>query len=103
LKFVAPKAAFPLWKPLYRFGARSAVVLLVVWGFSQAAAVKETNKVMSGRPALIRDCKQIINAAKKAGAKGVEFRIGNVPVIVHLSEEGPDDGNNSFDKIMRAK
>jgi len=46
---------------------------------------------MSGRPALIRqrECKQIINAAKKAGAKGVEFRIGDVPVIVHLTE--PDD------------
>ena len=46
---------------------------------------------MSGRPALIRqrDSKQIINAAKKAGAKRVEFRIGTVPVIVHLNE--PDD------------
>jgi len=43
---------------------------------------------MSGRPALIRqrDSKQIINAAKKAGAKRVEFRIGTVPVIVHLVE-----------------
>jgi hypothetical protein len=43
---------------------------------------------MSGRPALIRqrDSKQIINAAKNAGAKRVEFRIGNVPVIVHLTE-----------------
>jgi glutamine phosphoribosylpyrophosphate amidotransferase len=43
---------------------------------------------MSGRPAVIRqrDSKQIINAAKKAGAKRVEFRIGNVPVIVHLRE-----------------
>jgi len=67
---------------------------------------------MSGRPAIIRqrECKQIINAAKKAGAKEVEFRIGPVPIIVHLSEstddetaEGPDDGINSFDKIMRGK
>ena len=43
---------------------------------------------MSGKPALIRqrDCKQIINAAKKAGAKEVEFRVGTVPVIVHLVE-----------------
>ena len=43
---------------------------------------------MSGRPAVIRqrDSKQIINAAKKAGAKRVEFRIGDVPVIVHLTE-----------------
>ena len=67
---------------------------------------------MSGRPALIRqrDSKQIINAAKKAGAKRVEFRIGTVPVIVHLAEpadnettESADDSNNSFDKIMRKK
>jgi hypothetical protein len=43
---------------------------------------------MSGRPALIRqrDSKQIISAAKKAGARRVEFRIGDVPVIVHLIE-----------------
>jgi hypothetical protein len=67
---------------------------------------------MSGRPALIRqrDSKQIINAAKKAGAKRVEFRIGPVPVIVHLTEsddnetaDNADDSNNSFDKIMRKK
>jgi hypothetical protein len=67
---------------------------------------------MSGRPALIRqrDSKQIINAAKKAGAKKVEFRIGTVPVIVHLAEpadnetaDNADDSNNSFDKIMRKK
>jgi hypothetical protein len=67
---------------------------------------------MSGRPAVIRqrDCKQIINAAKKAGAKGVEFRIGAIPVIVHLAEpaddetaDNTDDNNNSFDKIMRGK
>ena len=46
---------------------------------------------MSGRPAVIRqrDSKQIINAAKNAGAKRVEFRIADVPVIVHLTE--PDD------------
>jgi len=65
---------------------------------------------MSGRPAEIRqrDSKQIINAAKKAGAKSVEFRIGTVPVIVHLAEpadnetaDNADDSNNSFDKIMR--
>jgi hypothetical protein len=43
---------------------------------------------MTGRPAVIRqrDSKPIINAAKKAGAKRVEFRIGDVPVIVHLTE-----------------
>ena len=54
----------------------------------RTGTAKETNKVMSGRPAVIRqrDSKQIINAAKKAGAKRVEFRIGDVPVIVHLSE-----------------
>ena len=64
---------------------------------------------MSGRPALIRqrDSKQIINAAKKAGAKRVEFRIGAVPVIVHLADnetaDNADDNNNSFDKIIREK
>ena len=54
----------------------------------RTGTAKETNKVMSGRPAVIRqrDSKQIINAAKKAGAKRVEFRIGTVPVIVHLVE-----------------
>jgi hypothetical protein len=68
--------------------------------------VKEANKVMSGRPALIRqrDCKQIINAAR---AKGVEFRIGAIPVIVHLADneaaDNADDNNNSFDKIIRKK
>jgi hypothetical protein len=42
---------------------------------------------MSGRPALIRqrEAKQIIEAAKKAGANEVEVRIGEVSVIVHLS------------------
>jgi hypothetical protein len=65
---------------------------------------------MSGRPAVIRqrDSKQIISAARKAGAKRVEFRIGDVPVIVHLDAPDsdatlPDDSNNSFDKIMRGK
>ena len=45
---------------------------------------------MSGRPALIRqrEAKQIIEAAKKAGAKEVEVRIGEVSVIVHLSAFG---------------
>jgi len=42
---------------------------------------------------------------KKAGAKGVEFRIGPVPVIVHLGDDegdmSPPDSNNSFDKIMK--
>jgi hypothetical protein len=54
---------------------------------------------MSGRPALIRqrDSKQIINAAKKAGAKRVEFRIGDVPVIVHLAEsEKPAASGNEW-------
>jgi hypothetical protein len=42
---------------------------------------------MSGRPALIRqrEAKQIIAAAKKAGAKQVEVKLPNeVAVIVHL-------------------
>lgn len=33
-----------------------------------------------------RDAKQIINAAKKMGAKSVEFQLPNVPVIVHLTD-----------------
>jgi hypothetical protein len=58
---------------------------------------------MSGRPALIRqrDCKQIINAAKKAGAKGVEFRIGPVPVIVHLdASDVPDAADNNTNEWL---
>ena len=57
---------------------------------------------MSGRPALIRqrDCKQIINAAKKAGAKGVEFRIGPVPVIVHLDASLPDAADNNTNEWL---
>jgi len=41
---------------------------------------------MSGRPAVIRqrDCKQIINAATKAGAKKVEFRVGGVTAVATL-------------------
>jgi hypothetical protein len=44
---------------------------------------------MSGRPAAIRqrDVKQVIGAAKKEGATKVEFRIGTVPVIIHLDKE----------------
>jgi hypothetical protein len=55
---------------------------------------------MSGKPALIRqrDAKQIIAAAKKAGAPKVEVKIGEVAVIIHLGEsEKPaasnDEGN----------
>jgi hypothetical protein len=43
---------------------------------------------MSGRPALIRqrDCKQIIAAAKKAGAPSVEVKLpGGTAVIIHLN------------------
>jgi len=65
---------------------------------------------MSGRPAsiIVRDCKQVILAAQKTGAPKVEFRIGAVPAIVHLSPEDEPievaaDCNNSFDKIMRDK
>jgi hypothetical protein len=51
---------------------------------------------MSGRPALIRqrEAKQIIEAAKKAGAKQVEVKLPNeVAVIVHLDlpEEKSED------------
>jgi hypothetical protein len=46
---------------------------------------------MSGRPTLIRqrEAKQIIAAAKKMGAKQVEFRVRDVPVVVHLADEKP--------------
>jgi hypothetical protein len=41
---------------------------------------------MSGRPSLIqqREAKQLIKAARQAGAKRVEFLIDRVPVVVHL-------------------
>jgi hypothetical protein len=45
---------------------------------------------MSGRPALIRqrDAKQIIAAAKKAGAPRVELTLpGGTAVVIHLNEE----------------
>jgi hypothetical protein len=47
------------------------------------------DSAMSGRPAQIRqrDLKQVINVAKKAGAKLVEVQIGPVPVIIHLSTD----------------
>jgi|AmaraimetFIIA100_FD_contig_51_6460584_length_410_multi_3_in_0_out_0_2 hypothetical protein len=43
---------------------------------------------MSGRPALVRqrDVKQVIIAAKKAGAAKVEVRMGGACAIVHLCE-----------------
>lgn len=46
---------------------------------------------MSGRPALIRrrEAKQIIQAAKKAGAKDVTVKIGEVSWTVHLDDEKP--------------
>jgi hypothetical protein len=63
---------------------------------------------MGGRPALVRqrDLKQIINAARKAGASGVEIQMGAVPIIIRLDATDtdttlPEDSNNSFDKIMR--
>jgi len=48
---------------------------------------------VSGRPALIRqrEAKQIIAAAKK-----IEFRVRDVPVVVHLADEpvAPDEDVN---------
>jgi hypothetical protein len=46
---------------------------------------------MSGRPALIRqrEVKQIIGAAKKAGAKNVEVKIGEVSLTIHLDDQKP--------------
>jgi hypothetical protein len=51
---------------------------------------------MSGRPALIRqrDAKQIIAAAKKAGAPKVEVKLpGGTAVVIHLgaAEEKSED------------
>jgi hypothetical protein len=46
---------------------------------------------MSGRPAVIRqrDCKQIINAAKKAGARQVQVNLpGGTSIVIPLV---PDD------------
>jgi hypothetical protein len=50
--------------------------------------------------------KQVILAAKKAGALKVEVPMGSTCAIVHLrvpddDEPELDDSNNSFDKIMR--
>jgi hypothetical protein len=47
---------------------------------------------MSGRPALIRqrEAKQIIQAAKKAGAKDVTVKIGEVSLTVHLADDKSD-------------
>ena len=43
---------------------------------------------MSGRPAQFRERegKKVIEVAKKAGAKSVEFRYGEVTAIVRLGE-----------------
>jgi hypothetical protein len=46
-------------------------------------------RAMSGRPALIRqrEVKQIIGAAKKAGAKDVTVRIGEVSLTINLADD----------------
>jgi hypothetical protein len=46
-------------------------------------------KTMSGKPAKIRqrDAKQILEAAKKAGAKNAQFRMGDVSVIINLADQ----------------
>jgi hypothetical protein len=46
---------------------------------------------MSGRPALIRqrDVKQILGAAKKAGAKDVKVQVGEVSLTIHLADDKP--------------
>jgi len=43
---------------------------------------------MSGKPALIREreAKKVIQVAKQAGAKEVEFRYGEVTAIVRLGK-----------------
>ena len=44
---------------------------------------------MSGKPASIRsrDVKQIIIGAKRAGAERVEFRVGDMPVVVYPGKD----------------
>jgi hypothetical protein len=44
---------------------------------------------LSGRPALIRqrDIKQVLGAAKKAGAKDVTFKIGAVVATINLADD----------------
>jgi hypothetical protein len=46
---------------------------------------------MSGRPAIVRqrDVKQIIGAAKRAGAKDVTVKIGEVSLTINLADEKP--------------
>jgi hypothetical protein len=46
---------------------------------------------MAGRPAIVRqrDVKQIIGAAKSAGAKDVTVLIGEVSLIINLADEKP--------------
>ena len=58
-----------------------------MWSDGQAYAAREGE--MSGRPALIRqrDVKQIVNAAKRAGAKDVEVKIGDVKLTIHLADD----------------
>ena len=48
---------------------------------------------MSGKPALFRERegKKVIELAKKAGARSVEFRYGDVTAIVRLSDNKPDE------------
>jgi hypothetical protein len=52
------------------------------------AAAREINKSMSGKPAMFRERegKKVIELARKAGAKSVEFRYGEVTAIVRLDE-----------------
>ena len=54
-----------------------------------------------------RDVKQLILAAKKAGAKEVVVNFGQASMVIPLpttdDEDPPGDNNNSFDKIMRGK
>jgi len=67
---------------------------------------------MSGRPADFRqrELKQALKAALNVGAKQVQVNLpGGTSIVIPLvpddeeSAPGPDDSNNSFDKIMRTK
>ena len=69
---------------------------------------EESNKVMSGRTAKIRqpDLKQALMAAQKVGAKELRMHLGDgmsivIPLVPDDDKPVEADSNNSFDKIMR--
>lgn len=59
----------------------------------------ETNRVMSGRPALVRtrDVKAVIMAAKKTGVSKIEVSLGKTSVILHLNDNEPSTSSPGLD------